>query len=264
MKKVMYLFLCVVLSLSVAIPAAAADEYGTAMDLYESWGGNYPEYISGVWSTDGSSYNLTFGICSDADVEKVKAELLLLIEDDTSASFAVQKYSYAELSSIANELHAYFPSESTTVDYGMVSTAVCDRENYVKVEFLTERMNDSATVDLINLLCEKYGDAVEIGYNDGYYFLISDIQMPVDLRGGVGALTVALSVVMLMLVLVLFMVVRRRSSAVKAQISDGNTVSVTKSVSTQEVERMVRTSELKPSDELDKRMQAEIENRKNK
>ena len=47
---------------AVSVPVFAADEYASAEELYKAWYLDLPDYITGVWSTDGGSYNLTFGI----------------------------------------------------------------------------------------------------------------------------------------------------------------------------------------------------------
>ena len=67
MKKICVILSVVLLMCSVSVPVFAVDEYANADALYQAWYGNLPEYITGVWSTDGSQYNLTFGIRSKTD-----------------------------------------------------------------------------------------------------------------------------------------------------------------------------------------------------
>ena len=66
MKKLFALILAVVLICSCSIIVSAEEaKYNTAGELYEAWYENLPDYICGVWSTDGGTNNLTFGIqCS--------------------------------------------------------------------------------------------------------------------------------------------------------------------------------------------------------
>ena len=168
MKKICVILSVVLLMCSVSVPVFAADEYANADALYQAWYGNLPDYITGVWSTDGSQYNLTFGIRADADVKAVKKEILALVKDDKSVSFAVQKYSYNELKAINDELLAYFPSPENDVDYGLVSMGVYEMENMVQIEILEARKDDPVTVAFVKEITEKYGDAVRIAYAENY------------------------------------------------------------------------------------------------
>ena len=168
MKKICALIICVILMCSVSIPVFAADKYANADELYQAWYNDLPDYITGVWSTDGSQYNLTFGIRADADVKAVKKEILALVKDDKSVSFAVQKYSHNELKAINDELLAYFPSPENDVDYGLVGMGVYVRENMVQVEILEAKKNDPVTVAFVKEITERYGDAVRIIYGENY------------------------------------------------------------------------------------------------
>ena len=79
------------------IDAVAVNEnglYANAGALYQAWFANgngesypYPDYITGVWSSDGTIDNLVFGVLKGYDMEKAKAEILAQIENKDSASF---------------------------------------------------------------------------------------------------------------------------------------------------------------------------------
>ena len=59
MKKIFTLILTIVFICSCSIIASAAEsKYNTAGELYEAWCENLPDYICGVWSTDGGANNL--------------------------------------------------------------------------------------------------------------------------------------------------------------------------------------------------------------
>ena len=167
MKKGYILVVCMLLLGAMALGVCAADEYANAGALYQAWYAELPDYSSGVWSSDGSEGNLTFGICADADIDAVQAEILSLVKDDASVSFAVQKYSMNELRRINDELFSYFPDQASGTDVGLVSTAVYDMENVVEVTLLEERKDDPATVEFARTITEKYGDAVRVVYGEG-------------------------------------------------------------------------------------------------
>ena len=62
MKKIItFVFTIFLICLcSVAVSAEEA-KYNTAGDLYEAWCDNLPDYICGVWSTDGGTNNYKGG-----------------------------------------------------------------------------------------------------------------------------------------------------------------------------------------------------------
>lgn len=147
--------------------------FPTLLDLFQQWSyEGYPDYVTGIWSTDGSSYNLTVGITNDAAGEAGKQEILNLIEDDASVTFVTQKYSHSYLMQIHEELFPYFEQE----ELGMVSSGVYETENYVGVEFLAESAVNEASLNFIEELKEKYGDAISVTYTEGYVDLTDELQ----------------------------------------------------------------------------------------
>ena len=54
-----------IFSFTINVCAAEA-QYSTAGDLYEAWYDDLPDYVCGVWSTEGGTINLTFGIQNNA------------------------------------------------------------------------------------------------------------------------------------------------------------------------------------------------------
>ena len=63
MKKFVTFLFAILLICSCSVIASAEEgKYDTAGDLYEAWYETLPDYICGVWSTDGGASNLTFGI----------------------------------------------------------------------------------------------------------------------------------------------------------------------------------------------------------
>ena len=263
MKKICVILSVVLLMCSVSVPVFAADEYANADALYQAWYGNLPDYITGVWSTDGSQYNLTFGIRADADVKAVKKEILALVKDDKSVSFAVQKYSYNELKAINDELLAYFPSPENDADYGLVSMGVYEMENMVQIEILEARKNDPVTVAFIKKITEKYGDAVRIAYAENYVQTQTtigiDSAIPDKSSPEVWFIIAAAVLLGFMGMLVY---VKKKQSAVVLQTAGGAAVTASEPLSVKEVESMVRDSGETVPDTLTQKIMQKIDNTK--
>lgn len=166
MKK----WIVLLLVLLLVLPVAAAEEgiYETAGDLYASWAedGEFPDYICGVWSTNGSWDCLTFALRADAEGEAAKAEILALVRDDYTVSFECRSYShtYNELRQIQSELDLCFDR-----NVGLVYTGVDEMNNCVLVGINEERQSDPETVAFLSELRERYGDVIVIKYGSIVY-----------------------------------------------------------------------------------------------
>ena len=126
MKKFFIFLLSVVLIFTMSLGAFADEKYSassdsgedvsaasdyvssdvevkTINDLFQYWEFNgYPDYVCGVWSTDGSENNLTVGILKTDEGENGKDEILSKIENDEAVTFEYQKYSKNYLFEIQN------------------------------------------------------------------------------------------------------------------------------------------------------------------
>lgn len=261
MKKICVILSVVLLMCSVSVPVFAADEYANADALYQAWYGNLPEYITGVWSTDGSQYNLTFGIRADADVKAVKKEILSLVKDDKSVSFAVQKYSYNELKAINDELLAYFPSPENDADYGLVSMGVYEMENMVQIGILEARKNDPVTVAFVKEITEKYGDAVRITYSENYVQTTVEIDPALpDPSSPEVWFIIAAAVLLCFMGVLVYM--KKKQSTVVLQTAGGAAVTASEPLSVKDVERMVRDSGETVPDTLTQKIMQKIDNTK--
>ena len=261
MKKICVILSVVLLMCSVSVPVFAADEYANADALYQAWYGNLPDYITGVWSTDGSQYNLTFGIRADADVKAVKKEILALVKDDKSVSFAVQKYSYNELKAINDELLAYFPSPENDADYGLVSMGVYDMENMVQVEILEARKDDPVTVAFIKEITEKYGDAVRITYGENYVHTTIGIDSTIPDKSS-PAVWFSIAAAVLLCFMGILVYVKKRQSTLVLQTAGGAAVTASEPLSVKEVETMIRDSGETVPDALTQKIMQKIDNAK--
>ena len=261
MKKIYILMICVVLMFSVSVPVFAADEYANAGELYQAWYGDLPDYITGVWSTDGSYHHLTFGIRADADVKAVKKEILSLVRDDKSVSFAVQKYSYNELKAINDELLAYFPSPENDTDYGLVSMGVYEMENMVHIGILEARKDDPVTVAFIKEITEKYGDAVRITYSGNYATTLEQLGTEKPDTSS-PAVWFSITAAMLFVLTGILVYGKKRQSTLVLQTAGGAAVTANEPLSVKEVETMIRDSGETVPDALTQKIMQKIDNAK--
>ena len=172
-------FLTIVLALSclmaVCCPAFAVVEckvpaltgageiYATMGDLYQAWGGyeGYPDYICGVWSTDGGMTNLTVAVTDNAAGEQGRAEILAMIADPSTVTFTTQPYSYRELNAIMEEVTAQMGGDSLIIGCG-----VYEMDNTVHI-----MVNDTgAEADrLAKALSKQYGGKVLVEMSNPLY-----------------------------------------------------------------------------------------------
>ena len=235
--------------------------YPTLFDLFQHWcNEGYPDYVTGVWSTDGSYYNLTVGVTNNTAGEAGKQEILDLVEDDTSITFTTQAYSHNYLQQIQDELFSYFEQ-----DLGLVGSGVYDMDNYVHVEFLTERANDEATLRFIAKLKETYGDAISVSSTEGYTLRLTteEIGLANPLAPSTGGnssfspLLAAGLILIPLLVFGLYFALRKRFVPVM-QTNDVGTVTHTGKISTKDIEKMVKDNSLTVSKEMDERVMKEL------
>lgn len=135
MKRILIILTAFLLAIPTFSFAEGENTFRTAGDLFQYWAGlesfpmsPYPDYVTGVWSTDGSTENLTFGVTEDAAGEAGKEEILSLIEDDSTVSFAYQTFPHRELMEIYGKLVSDLGSD--TGAYGM---GVYEMENCVMI-----------------------------------------------------------------------------------------------------------------------------------
>ncbi len=242
--------------------------YPTLFDLFQHWcNDGYPDYVTGVWSNDGSSYNLTVGVTNDAAGEAGKQEILDLVENDASVTFTTQSYSHNSLQKIQDELIPYFQQE----ELGMVGTGIYDTDNCVHVEFLTEKATDEATLDFIAELENKYGDAISVSYTEGYGLRLTteEIGLTNPLAPSASGKTSFSPILITGLIMIPILVfgayfaLRKRFVPVM-QTNAGGTVTHSDKISVKEVEELVKDSSLTVSKEVDERVMKGILAKENK
>lgn len=204
MKKTLLVSLILTLILSIA--ALADNEYATAGDLYQAWYAEnyenpYPDYISGVWSADGSMDRLVFGVTKDERGEAGKEEILRLVADDSTVSFTYQSHSYAELLAIQREIEPLMGDE-----YGVYACGIYDMENVLKISI--DETNPKAEEFMTDLFA-RHGDRVAFEKMDGKIVLMEDTAAAASRDGGGSTVSAALGLLAILLAVFLPMLIRR-------------------------------------------------------
>ena len=248
MKKLFALILAVVLICSCSIIVSAEEaKYNTAGELFEAWYENLPDYICGVWSTDGGTNNLTFGIQNNAAGNAGKQEMLDLVKNNSTLTFVYQEYSRNYLLQIQREIDEYMKKE-----LGLISTALNEQNNCIELGILKERKDDVATQDMIKEITDRYGNAVTVEYTDAIYALTTDMN----------GLWTSQHIILIMGIVVVFLAgmffVFQKRNVLLLQTNNGATVSTATSPSTKEVENLVRKTQYDIPSELDQRIMNEI------
>ena len=152
MKKWLFLCLTVLLFGLLVLPAGAAESdalpdgyFATSEDLFQYWASpyptQYPDYVGGIWTDNGTSYPLTIALTDDAAGKTGKKEILRLIADDNSVKFTTVKYSRNLLERAMNEITPYFEQ-----DLGLVGLGVYDMENHVELEIHKDYKNNTVAI----------------------------------------------------------------------------------------------------------------------
>lgn len=266
MKKGMTILMCVLLVLLCSATAYAAEtgQYETAGDLYEAWmqSGGVPDYVSGIWSTDGGCENLTIGIVDDENKEQAVREILELVKDDSTVTIVYQTRSRNYLYGIMEDINTYFEK-----DLGLVSAGTDEYENRVDIKILEQRKDDPATQAMMDELRGKYGDAVSFSYAAAYAELTIELEpveqtqgqvlMAINPESPTGSMPgfVILCLAMLMCAAAA-MVFRKKYRAM--QTAEGTFAAGQAPVTTGEVEERIRQSASRVPPSLDARVMDSI------
>ena len=158
-KKLLVLLFAILLSLNCF---AEGETYANAGELYAAWAENYPDYICGIWSTDGSMNNLTFSVLNSEEGEKGKEEILALVEDDSTVTFEYGVVSRNYLLKVQDELFEYFDK-----DLGLAYSAIYEMQNRIGLGILIDRAEDPDTLAMLEEIKAKYGGIFIIEYTGG-------------------------------------------------------------------------------------------------
>lgn len=258
MKKLCSFILSFALIFALSIGALADYDYGgntfeTAGDLFLYWTEHgYPDYVGGVWSTDGSVRNMTVSLVDSS----AQSEILELIENDDTVKFETASYSRNELMALQKELDMYFDR-----GVGLFSTSLDDIGNAVTLGLDLDNETD-AMREFMDMCTERYGGMVKFE-NSG--------KPMIEIEGGNNAIPISGVVeddapnltgsVWLVLLLGLavgaYLIFSSRRSAVM-DTGSGNITSSEK-LSIHEVKELVGTSNIEPTAELDEKIMRHID-----
>lgn len=237
-------------------------EFKDINELFQYWENNtYPEYVCGIWSTNGSLFHLTVAV----NDEKAEKEILELIENDSSVAFAYARYSKNFLVSIIDEMNSRFCEYEYANKTGFVLMSLDEYENRVDIAFKTEYENNEYCIELVNELESRFGEAINIEYTDAEFVLTDDLvlhDIPVNneityaphklndgniLQGNMAACSIILALCVLILSTAL---VLRKNRGL--QLTNGSVKN--NSEARDNIESVIKESGLEPSADLDKRI----------
>ena len=239
MRKGFALMISVFLIFSCTVSVCAAEaQYSTAGDLYEAWHNNLPDYICGVWSTDGGTTNLTFGIQNNEAGNAGKQKILELIENDSSVTFVYQEFSRNYLLKIQKEIDGYFAK-----DLGLISTGLDDINNCIVLGIYIERKDNADTQNMIDEITAKYGKAVSVEYTDQLIFTVGENEPNYAWLALTKQPPMFMPMIMMILLLigVVFVFAIRRKMLI-LQTNHGAAVSTVRPPSAKDVKDMVKQS----------------------
>lgn len=253
MKRLCSLFICLILLLGCCIHTLSAQadrSFKDSNELFQFWAENrYPDYVCGVYSTDGSLKNLCVIVLNNEEGERGKQEILESISDKKSVSFEYGRYSYNELRAVQAEVDLLFEKE-----IGIVSTAVDEKENLLIIgadlENATQELNS-----VMDSLKSKYGEMIRFEQNSGV----------IDLAGKVSNNLFDFTPVILIAIgfsAMLFVFMKRKSRAVAFQTNTGEIVSGTAHLTTKQIEKLVKESVIAPTPNFDADFMKKIQNYK--
>ena len=266
MKRILVLAMCILAICSCAVLASADDGgiYENAGDLYSAWVSQdcVPDYITGVWSTDGGHENLTFGVVKGDAGEMGRQDILALVQNDSSVTIVYQTYSRNYLYRIQKEIEeTYFEN-----GLGLVAAGVMERENMLRFEVHTDFANNADTQAMIRHVTDQYGDAVYFSYIDTYPQFVNGTQTaptgPVLVMTNPQNQMIPFGFVfgLCVIVLAFFFLIempRRRTMAITTTATP--VVMDEHPLSEQEVKEAIRKAEVMPPESLDDRVMHSIQ-----
>lgn len=218
-------------------------KYVTMGDLYQAWGGyaGYPDYICGVWSTDGGMSNMTVAVTKDQAGEQGKEKILSLLENPNSVTFTYQSYSYQEL----QEVNEAIVERMIAGDQSIVACGIYEMENKVHVSVLETAEDAEKTAQK---LVKTYGDKVTVELGS-MLFDTTTMEETYD-RGVPGVLLVLAAAVVLIGITVAVKLPARLTSAGK--------VITERPMSRRQVEKLVAGSTEIPSERVEEQIKKRL------
>ncbi len=182
MKKSIIICLVVLLCVCGALPVGATTDsasgldqadgaYATAADLFESYyKDGYPDYIAGIWTENGTSYPITIALTDDAAGKAGRQEVLRLIADDNSVTFATATYSYNYLKQAQEAVIGYMKQ-----DIGIYGCGVVEKENRVSMMIYEEKVGDPVLKAALADLAQTWGNIFTVARGDGIVSMVTEV-----------------------------------------------------------------------------------------
>lgn len=266
MRKLRIFALCALLLMVLSISALAKGEFSTAEELCRSWGNDYdyPDYICGVYATGDIVGDMTFVLTQDAAGEAGKAKILAQVADHSTVSFAYDKYSYGQLMEVMDGIDAGEAVAAGAMAWGPGEYNPDTGEYTARVGMRIDMSNPAAAA-YMNKLAEQFGD--KIYFEDGTGKTIKTTIATVTPKTGLPPLAGQVEhitgswlrpVIAALAVLAIFFFWHAHTLKV-CQTTCGQTVTAARPPTVAETEAAVRESHFAPSEDLDRRILAEID-----
>ncbi|HHT25247.1 MAG TPA: hypothetical protein GXZ76_07015 [Clostridiaceae bacterium] len=267
MKKIIAFVIALMCILSLSITVLATDSssnsefvvqgsslnhvtYENIVALYEHWETNgYPDYVGFVYSTDGSSNNLTVLLVEDDGTAENKIRSMLI--SDAGLSFGSAKYSYNELLAIADEISSEYLEKNNLfyglgVGWGGAGDGAPGFGNSGKEPRVVVGVDKSILTEYTKKFEKLYGDRVVVFESEA--FVREDLRdVTKDKNTGLSWLLIPM---MLLVVagIILFSIRTRLIPAM--QTTKGTIITQSVPVSRKETIAAIKNSEVEPSDKV--------------
>ena len=290
MKKFLILLLSVFLVLTLSLGAFADEAYDTYTDgdvvvsdapdyadsnievktindLFQYWEMNeYPDYVCGVWSTDGSQDNLTVGVLQNDEGENGKKEILDKIENDDAVTFVYQEYSKNYLFEVQNFLFGYYKTVQDGVEECIASSSIDETNNVCIVSVLEDKENDERVTALLSELVTKFGKAVKVEY--GAQIVDTYVDTGNVTTGTVNATSPATDpkeaiplisggIVLIIFGLIYYMITKKKG-VMQAQTPENVVIPVYSFNTKKEIEAMIKNAEITAPISIDEKIKEKM------
>lgn len=259
MKKLAFFLMTLIFTCSLSITAFATEPiYENIRELNEEWQrSGYPDYVYKIGSTDGTSDNLTITVTNTPEGNSGKRKILELIKDDSTVTFVYQEYySEEQLEKIKGEV---LDEMALNHIEGLFTINVNEWEQVVEVRIQEANRHDAAVVKMVNVFTTKYGNAIEFEFGnyqgstlaeDPLYNNLGESSISVPYVFTIGAI----------FLLFFFLVIVKQRNSIALQTNTGKTVTTAATLTTKEVENMIKKSNLSVPADLDEKIMSVIKN----
>lgn len=253
MKKAIAFIITLILILSFCMTACSQTKFNTAYDLYKTWAdsNNFPDYVCGVWSYDGSEYNITIAVKNTNDGQKGIEEIRNLVKDDSSLRFTYLTHSRNYLTSVQDDLKELF---GTYEEHGLFGTSLAEKDNKIVLSIHHDYKGNAATEKLVQELIGKYGYIFEVFYttnpSEDNVLCYGDIDNKNSNNNP--HLLYAITIIVLSLTVVFLIIFKNNSHLL--QTADGEIFKTSSPFSKNDIKNMVRNSCAVFPENLDKKI----------